>query len=168
MRKVPLLFLFLLLFSDTFGKTAVYRAYYSFFPIGKITFNWDNDRIEVHGEVYPYLKSFYNYDFKFVAQDNDFFLYEHENSKVRVYKGEKLYKKKPWLPLIVQFLKTRKAKINSDFPYRVKKEGNKYIVYPLKSKKVKKIEVVFGKSDFPEYIRIYGKHYIKMKKIEER
>ncbi len=167
MKKV--LLFFLIFFSFSFGKTAIYRAYFGFIPVGEIKFIWDNDTILVKGNVYSYLKSFYNYDFEFRAADNDFFLYEHENRKVRVYKGEKLYQKKPWLPLIVNFLKTGKEDKNSVYPYRLKKEGKNFIIYPLKSKKVKKIVLKMEEnSRFPVSIRIYGKHYIKLEKIKEK
>ena len=164
MKKI--LFSFLVFIFTAFADEALYKAYYGFIPIGTIEFKWNKNVIKVEGKVYPYLRFIYDYNFIFEAKDNDFFLYEKENKKVREYTKEKIFKKKPWLPLIVKFLKTRKADENGEkYPYKLEKKGNTYIIYPLKSKKVKKIVLVFGKDKkFPEKIKIYGKYFIKLER----
>ncbi len=153
----------LILFSISFAE-AIYKVYYSFIPVGKIIFKWEKDNIEVKGSVYPYLKFLYDYNFVFESRGNDFSLIEREGGKLKVYKKEDIYRKKPWLPLVVKFLKTRKADENGKFyPYKLEVEDKKYIIYPLKSKKVKRIEIIFdGNIKFPKEIRIYGNHYIKL------
>ena len=167
MKRLIFFLAFFLMFSAfAVAKEAVYKTYYGFLPIGEVTFKWDKNYIEIKGSVYPYLKFVYDYNFEFKAVDNDFYLYEKENKKVREFKKEEIYKKKPWLPLLVKFLKTKKADETSPlYPYKLKIEGKKYTIYPLKSKKVSKIVVIFdGDEIFPKEIRIYGKHYIKLKR----
>ncbi len=165
MRKLFLVFLLYL--SIALGDEAVYKAYYGFIPIGTVEFKWNDKKIKVEGKVYPYLRFIYDYNFLFEVKDNDFFLYEKENKKIRKYTKEKILEKKPWLPLIVKFLKTKKADEKGKiYPYKLKKEGNTYIIYPLKSKKVKKIVLIFDKDDkFPKKIKIYGKYFIKLERI---
>ncbi len=165
MRK--LIFILIVYISVAFGDEALYKVYYGFIPIGTVEFKWKKDEIKVEGKVYPYLRFIYDYNFVFEAKDNDFFLYEKENNKIRKYTKEKILKKKPWLPLIVKFLRTRKAdERGKTYPYRLEKKGNTYIIYPLKSKKVKKIVLVFGKDErFPKEIKIYGKYFIKLERI---
>ncbi len=166
MKKIAFAVIFFFFTGIAIAKEAVYKAYYGFLPIGEVTFKWEGNRIDIKGSVYSYLKFVYDYNFEFKAVDNDFYLYEKENKKIREFKKEEIYRKKPWLPLLVKFLKTKKADEKGKlYPYKLEKDGNKYIIYPLKSKKVSKIVVVFDKDkDFPKEIRIYGKHYIKLKR----
>ncbi len=163
--KTVILLLTFILSGFSFAKEALYKVYYGFLPVGEVVLKWNKDDIYVKGKVYDYLSFIYDYDFEFKWSDNDVFLYEKENGKKKVYRGKKLYEKKPWLPLLVKFLKTKKPDEKAkDFPYRLKIEGNKFIIFPIHSKKVSKIVVYFkDKEDiFPEKIKIYGKHYIKL------
>ncbi|NPA53305.1 MAG: hypothetical protein GXO21_01405 [Aquificae bacterium] len=165
MKKISIFISLLIVFSFAIGKEAIYKVYYGFLPIGEIKFKWEEKQLYIKGNVYSYLKFVYDYNFEFLAKDNDFYLYEKENDKTKTFKKEEIFKKKPWLPLLVQFLQTKKADEKGKYPYKLEKEGNKYIIYPLSSKKVSKIVIVFDEDkQFPKKIKIYGKYFLKLER----
>ncbi|SNZ08950.1 hypothetical protein SAMN06265182_1429 [Persephonella hydrogeniphila] len=162
-----LLTLFMYLFS--YAEKGTYKAYVYFIPVGEIYFDIQKDKAIVKGETYKSLRWIYNYTFRFEANKNGYFLYEKENEKEKVYKNEQIEKKKPWLPLIVKFIlegKKPDSEKDKNFPYRIEEKENSVIIYPLKSKKVKKITVKLSKKDrLPDYIQIDGKIDIKLERI---
>ncbi len=171
MRKSFLTILsFLLLYISAFAEKGVYKVYVYFFPVGEVTFDIQNNKAFVKGETYPSFRWIYNYTFRFEASEKGYFLYEKENKKEKVYKNEQILKKKPWLPLIVKYiLEGQKPDPEKDknFPYKIIEKGDRVIIYPLKSKKVKKIILKLSKNNrLPEKIEIEGKIDITLKRIK--
>ncbi len=168
MRRFLLSILFILLFSViSKGETGVYKAYVYFIPVGEITFDIKKDSAIVKGETYKSLRWLYNYTFRFEASKEGYFLYEKENRKEKVYRDEQIKKKKPWLPLIVKYIMEGKSvKDDKSFPYKVERSKDRVIIYPLKSKRVKRIVMlVKNGSRLPEKIEIEGKIDITLEKI---
>ena len=169
-RAVLSLFLILAYFLISYAEKGVYRAYVYFIPVGEITFNLEKDKVLVKGETYKSLRWIYNYTFRFEANKDGYFLYEKENKKEKIYKNKQIEKKKPWLPLIVKYIKEGKKPDpdkDLDFPYRIEEKGDTVFIYPLKSKKVKKIRLKLSKnSRLPEKIEIEGKIDITLKRIK--
>ncbi|MDQ7055643.1 MAG: hypothetical protein Q9M89_03810 [Persephonella sp.] len=170
MRNLLLSVLLFLSFSViSKGETGVYRAYVYFIPVGEITFDVKKDKAFVKGETYKSLKWLYNYTFRFEANSDGYFLYEKENKKEKIYKDEQIKKKKPWLPLIVKYIMEGKkpdSEKDRNFPYRIERQKDRVIIYPLKSKKVKKIVMLLKNgSRLPERIEIEGKIDITLEKI---
>lgn len=164
------IFLTLLLAIPSNADKGVYKVYVFFIPVGEITFNIQKNTALVKGETYKSLRWLYNYTFKFEANDKGYFLYEKENKKEKVYKNQEIEKKKPWLPLIVKYItEGRKpdSKDDNHFPYKIVESKNNVIIYPLKSKKVKKIVIKNSKHQkLPEEIFIEGKINITLKRIK--
>ncbi|AAC07489.1 hypothetical protein [Aquifex aeolicus] len=156
MKKLLILLTFV---SFVFSKTFYYDVYVFFFRVGEIKIQIDKEKSYAEGKTLESMKWLYSYDFRFYEEKGDMKLYEREKEKVRVFGKDKIYEKKPWIPLLVDYLKTGKVKENNLF--KVKKEGNKFIVIPLKSKRVKKIILKDGK--VPKEIVIHGKVKIKLK-----
>ncbi len=170
MGRFLLSILFVLLFSViSKGETGVYKAYVYFIPVGEITFDIKKDSAVVKGETYKSLRWLYNYTFRFEASKEGYFLYEKENKKEKVYRDEQIKKKKPWLPLIVKYIMEGKdvsPEKDRNFPYKIEKQKNKVIIYPLKSKRVKRIVMLLKNgSRLPEKIEIEGKIDITLEKI---
>lgn len=171
MKRTALsVFLFLICFFTTYAEKGVYKAYVYFIPVGEITFSLEKDRILVKGETYKSLRWIYNYTFRFEANNSGYYLYEKENKKEKIYKNKQIEEKKPWLPLIVKYIKEGKkpdSDKDPDFPYRIEEKGDTVFIYPLKSKKVKKIILKLSKnSRLPEKIEIDGKIDIKLERIK--
>ncbi|NPA58348.1 MAG: DUF3108 domain-containing protein [Aquificae bacterium] len=167
---LPLL-LFFLIWSFSFSaEKGVYKVYVYFLPVGEIVFEIEGNKAVVQGETYKSLRWLYNYTFRFEASEDGYFLYEKENKKEKVYRNEEIEKKKPWLPLIVKYiLEGKKPDSENDqrFPYRIEEKGDTVVIYPLKSKKVKKIIVKLSKnSRLPEEIKIEGKVNLTLKRIK--
>ncbi len=169
-RKVLSLFLFLASFFISYAEDGVYKAYVFFIPVGEITFHLEKDKVLVKGETYKSLRWIYNYTFRFEANSDGYFLYEKENKKEKIYKNKKIEEKKPWLPLIVKYIKEGKkpdSDKDPDFPYRIEEKKDTVFIYPLKSKKVKKITLKLSKnSRLPEKIEIDGKIDITLERIK--
>ncbi len=153
------IFLFLLAFSFTFSLTATYEVYLLFFRVGEIKINVEKKKAEAEGKTYESWRWLYDYNFKFIQKGKDIFLYEKEGKKKRVLKGRKVYEKKPWIPLIVEYL--REGRVSENELFKVKVEKDRLIVIPLKSKKVKRI-ILYGKG-VPEEILIEGSLTLKLK-----
>jgi len=169
MGKLALsLAIFLLSVSLSFAEKGIYKVYVYFLPVGEIIFDIQKDTAVVKGSTYSSVRWLYNYTFLFKATENGYFLYEKENKKEKVFKDEQIKEKKPWLPIIVKYIMEGKEPEKTDkFQYKLKKEGNKVYIYPLDSKKVKKIILVFKRnSKLPDYIEIDGKIKIKMKRVK--
>jgi hypothetical protein len=133
--------------------------------VGNIIIKQNGDNIYVEGKTRRAISWLYNYAFKFKAEGNKYYLYEKENGKKKVYTNEQIFQKKAWLPLIVDFIRYGEVKKNAHYPFKLVKNGNKYIIIPLKSKKVKKIIFTVGNKDrFPLEIFIDGKTDIKIKR----
>ncbi|WP_461829762.1 hypothetical protein [Aquifex sp.] len=143
----------LLLVSLSFSKTITYGVKVLWFEVGEIKVILTQDKAVAEGKTYKSFEWLYRYNFKFVWKRNKIYLYEREKDKERVYEGNQVYEKKPWIPIVVEYLRSGKVKESKLFS--VKREGNKIIVIPKKSKKVKKIVLYGGK--IPKKIKIYGK-----------
>ena len=171
MKRIALsLFLFLASIFKSYAENGVYKAYVYFIPVGEITFHLEKDKVTVRGETYKSLRWIYNYTFRFEANNSGYFLYEKENKKEKIYRDKKIEEKKPWLPLIVKYIKEGKkpdSDKDPDFPYRIEERENTVFIYPLKSKKVKKITLKLSKnSRLPEKIDIEGKIDITLERIK--
>lgn len=170
MKKFFIIFLFLFLYIQAFAEKGIYKAYVYFIPVGEITFNIEENKAFVIGKTYEGLRWLYNYTFRFEASSDGYFLYENENGKEKVYKNQEIMKKKSWLPLIVKYIlegKKPDPEKDKSFPYKIVEEKNQIVIYPLKSKKVKKILITQStKSRLPEKIKIYGKVRITLEKIK--
>ncbi|WP_457639833.1 hypothetical protein [Persephonella sp.] len=155
---------------NSFAEKGVYKVYVYFLPVGEITFNIQENRAEVKGETYKSLRWIYNYTFRFEASEKGYFLYEKENKKEKLYTNNEIEKKKPWLPLIVKYIlegKKPDSEKDPNFPYRLEEKNGKVIIYPLKSKKVKKIIIKLSEKDrLPSEIQIEGKLDITLKRIK--
>jgi len=156
MKKVLILLIFI---SFVFSKTFHYDVYVFFFRVGEIKIQIDKDKSYAEGRTLKSMRWLYSYDFKFYENRGEMKLYEREKGKVRIFGKEKIYEKKPWIPLLVEYLKT--GKVSGNDLFKVKKEANNLIVIPLKSKRVKKI-VIKGK-EIPKEVVIYGKIKVKLK-----
>jgi len=168
-RYILSVFVTLFLSLICYAEKGTYKAYVYFIPVGEIQFDIRGNSAVVKGETYKSLRWIYNYTFRFEAGENGYFLYEKENKKEKIYKNKQIEKKKPWLPLIVKFIiegKKPDSEKDKNFPYRIEEKGDTVIIYPLKSKKVKKIIVRLSDKDrLPEYIEIIGKVDIKLERI---
>ena len=147
------LLIFLLLVSLSFSKTLTYGVKVLWFEVGEIKIVLTKDRALAEGRTYKSFEWLYRYNFKFVWEKDRIYLYEREKDRERVYEGKKVYEKKPWIPIVVEYLRNGKVKKTDIFS--VKQEGDKIVVIPKKKKKLKKI-VIYGKGT-PEKIKIYGK-----------
>ncbi|NPA17012.1 hypothetical protein [Persephonella sp.] len=171
-QTVYLILLFLTISFNSFAKDikGIYKVYVYFLPVGEVVFDIRGDRATVKGETYKSLRWIYNYTFRFEASPEGYFLYEKENKKEKVYKNQQIEKKKPWLPLIVKYImEGKKPDTENDphFPYKIEEKGDRVIIYPLKSKKVKKIIIKLSKnSRLPEKIDIEGKIDITLERIK--
>ena len=147
------LLIFLFLISLSFAKTLTYGVKVLWFEVGEIKIVLTEEKALAEGKTYKSFEWLYRYNFKFVWDKNNIYLYEREKNKERVYKGKKVYEKKPWIPIVVEYLRSGKVKESELFS--VKSEGDRIIVIPKKSKKLKKI-VIYGQK-VPKKIKIYGK-----------
>jgi hypothetical protein len=147
------------------AKEVKYNTYVYGINVGKITIKQNGNNITVEGKTRRAISWLYNYAFKFKANGNKYYLYERENGKPKVYTNTKIYQKKAWLPLLVDFIRYGEIKKNAHYPFNLRKSGTKYIILPTKSKKVKRIEFKIGKQDrFPTEIFIDGKVDIRIKR----
>lgn len=169
-RTVLSVFLILACFFPSYAEKGVYKAYVYFIPVGEITFQIEKDNVTVKGETYKSLRWIYNYTFRFEANRDGYFLYEKENKKEKIYRNKQIEEKKPWLPLIIKYIlegKKPDSDKDPDFPYRIEERGDTVYIYPLKSKKVKKITLKISKnSRLPEKIDIEGKIDITLERIK--
>ena len=148
----------IILFKFTLAKEILYKSKVYGISIGDVVIRDNGNKIIVEGSTYKGLSWLYNYSFKFKAEGDNYYLYENENGKEKVYTNEKIYQKKAWLPILVDFIRYGKIRKNTYYPFKLKIKENKYIIIPLKSKKVKRIEFKVGKSDrYPLEIFIDGK-----------
>jgi len=156
MKKLLLIFL---LITFSFSKTFYYDVYVLFFRVGEIKIQIEKNKSYAEGKTLKSMSWLYSYNFKFYEEKGDMKLYENEKGRVKVFGKEKIYEKKPWIPLLVEYLKSGKIVENNIF--KVKREENNLVVIPLKSKRVKKILIKDGK--IPREIIIYGRVKIKLK-----
>jgi hypothetical protein len=169
MRKIFVLAFFVLgmLFNLAISKEVIYDTSVYGINVGNIVIKENGNHIFVEGKTRSAISWLYNYAFKFEAKGDKYYLYENENGKQKVYTNEKIFEKKAWLPLLVDFIRYGEIRKNIHYPFKLIVKGNKYIIIPLKSKKVKKIEFVVGKKDrFPLEIFIDGKVDITIKRKE--
>ncbi|HIQ48264.1 MAG TPA: hypothetical protein EYH58_01315, partial [Aquifex aeolicus] len=131
------LLIILLLFSLSFSKTIIYDVYLYFFKVGNVRIELKNNETYAEGKTLEAMRWLYTYDFKFVQKGNEMFLYEREKNKERIFNKEDVYRKKPWLPLIVEFI--REGKIKETNLFKVKDKVEFLEVFPTNSKKIKKI-----------------------------
>ena len=148
----------ILIFNISMAKDILYKSKVYGISVGDVVIKDNGKTIKVEGSTYKGLSWLYNYSFKFKAEGDNYYLYENENGKQKVYTNEKIYQKKAWLPILVDFIRYGEVRKNIYYPFKLKIVGNKYIIIPLKSKKVKKIEFTVGKKDrYPLRIFIDGK-----------
>ena len=121
--------------------------------MGEIKITLTQNRAVAEGRTYKSFEWLYRYNFRFLQEGKKIFLYEREKDKERVYEGQEVYEKKPWIPVVVEYL--RNGKVQESELFSVRREGEKVIVIPKKSKKVKRIILYGGK--IPKKIKIYGK-----------
>ena len=147
-------FLILLIFvSLSFSRTLTYGVKVFWFEVGKIKITITKDRAVAEGRTYKSFEWLYKYNFKFIQEKGKILLLEKENGKERIYEGRKVYEKKPWIPVVVEYL--RNGRIRENGMFKIKREGDRLIVLPTKSKKLKKI-IIYGKG-IPKKIEIRGK-----------
>ncbi|GAB6065389.1 hypothetical protein JCM9492_04810 [Aquifex pyrophilus] len=158
------LLLLLLLISFTFPLTATYEVYLFFFKVGEIKVHVEKDKALAEGKTYETWRWLYDYNFKFIQRGKEITLYEREGRKEKVLKGEKVYEKKPWIPLIVEYL--RDGKVRKSELFKVKEEKGRLVVIPLKSKRVKRV-ILYGKG-VPKEILIEGKVSLNLKLKDAR
>ncbi len=144
----------------------IYKTYLGSIPVGEIKIIVSNDEVTAEGSTYPYISWLYSYNFRFYMNRENITLYERENKKEKVFKKDKIYEKKPWLPLIIEYILYGKNSNSDLYPIKVEKKKDKYFIYPLKSKKVKKIVMYIDKSRFPSKIDIDGKYHIILERSE--
>ncbi|WP_457623385.1 hypothetical protein [Persephonella sp.] len=148
-----------------FSEEVLYKTYLGSIPVGEIKITIEKNRVVAEGSTYHYISWLYNYNFRFIKEDNNYLLYEKENKKEKIYKKDKIFEKKPWLPLIVEYILYGKNSSSDIYPIKIEKKGNTYIIFPLKSKRVKKITMSIDKSRFPLMIDIDGKYHIILKRV---
>jgi len=156
--------LLLLLPALLFPKELVYEVYLFFFPVGEVKIELSEGRALAEGKTKEGWRWLYSYDFKFVQEGDEVLLVEVEKGKKKTYEGKKVYEKKPWIPVVVEYLRTGTVK-ETDF-FKVKRENGTLRVIPLKSKKVK--EIVLEGGNPPKEIKIEGKADITLKLKYER
>lgn len=149
--------------------TAIYKVYALGIGVGEVYFIKKDNKIEARGQTYSSLKFLYNYDFVYLEQNDYKALYEKEKEKEKIYENQKIYEKKPWLPIISQFFKgnikeedilNMEIKIN-DAPVKIykksKESNNIYIFEPQKSKTKRILVHIKETEDIPSMIEIEGK-----------
>jgi len=159
-----ILILLLLLKALLFAETYTYEVYLFFFKVGEIKVELGKNEAKAEGHTYKSWRWLYSYDFKFVQKGSKLFLEEIEKKKRKRYEGREVYEKKPWIPVVVEYLKSGRIPDNSLFT--LKREKNKVVVLPKRSKRLKKIELFGGKP--PRKIVIYGKVMLTLKLKDER
>lgn len=165
----------LLFFNISIAKQVFYKSSVYGINVGEVVIEEQKGEIYVNGSTYRGVSWLYNYSFKFKSEGNNYYLFENENGKQKIYTNAKIYKKKAWLPILVNFIKFGKVdkNISSYYPFKLKitnldKDLTKYTIIPTKSKKVKKIEFTVGKKDnFPLRIFIDGKIDITLERFEK-
>ncbi len=173
-------FFVFLLFLSTFvqaGEKLVYKAYVHGIPAGKTTVFINGNTIEVKGETSGIINIFYRYEFYFLYKDGNIKLVEKEGKKKKIYEGEKIHKKKPWLPLVVSFFKEDKEyfkKLDGKLieigtkliKVKIKENGNRDIfIFEPRDSKTKKIVFYVNKNEvYPYKIEIYGKKEIVLER----
>ncbi|ACD66266.1 MAG TPA: hypothetical protein DEA57_01485 [Sulfurihydrogenibium sp.] len=158
--------------------TAIYKVYALGIGVGEVYFIKKDNRIEARGQTYPSLRFLYNYDFVYLEQNDYKALYEKEKEREKIYENQEIYEKKPWLPIISQFFKSRlkeddilnmKIKIN-DAPVKISKQdtASEYIyIFEPQNSKTKRITIYINKNeDVPYLIEIEGKVNITLKRIK--
>ena len=157
------LLIILLLFSLSFSKTIIYDVYLYFFKVGNVRIELKNNETYAEGKTLESMSWLYTYNFKFVQKGNEVFLYEREKNKERIFNKEDVYRKKPWLPLIVEFIK--EGSIRETNLFKVKDKVEFLEVFPTNSKKIKKIIIKrdFKNKNIPKEIIIYGKVKLSLK-----
>ncbi len=148
-----LLVALLLFISFAFSKTIVYGVKVLWFEVGEIRIRLTEDKAYAEGRTYKSFGWLYRYNFRFVWDRDRVFLYEREKDRERVYEGRKVYEKKPWIPVVVEYL--RRGKVKESELFSVKREGKEIVVVPKKSRRLRKI-VIYG-NGVPKRIKIYGK-----------
>ncbi len=157
--------LILLLFSAlVLAKSYTYEVYLFFFRVGEIKVELKEDGATAEGRTYEGWRWLYSYDFKFLQKGDRILLYEREKGKERRYEGKEVYEKKPWIPVVVEYL--RSGKIPDNDLFTLKEEKNRVLVIPKKSKRLKKIELYGGRP--PREIVIYGKVKLTLRLRDER
>ncbi|RUM31395.1 MAG: hypothetical protein DSY42_02805 [Aquifex sp.] len=157
------IFLILLLFSLSFSKTIIYDVYLYFFKVGNVKIELKDNETYAEGKTSEGMSWLYTYDFKFVQKGNEMFLYEREKNKERIFRREDVYRKKLWLPLIVEFIKEGRIKETNLF--KVKDKGKFLEVFPTNSKRIQKIVIKrdLKSKNIPQEIIIYGKVKLSLK-----
>ncbi len=178
MSKIFFIFLFFLASISFAAEKLVYKAYVHGIPAGRTTVFINGNKIEVKGETSGIINIFYRYEFHFLYDNGYIKLVEREGKKKRVYEGEKIHKKKPWLPLVVSFFKEDKEyfkKLNGKIidiggkliKVRIKNNGSREIfIFEPKNSKTKKIVFYVYKNEiYPYKIEIYGKKDIVLELV---
>ncbi|NPB06722.1 MAG: hypothetical protein GXO03_03840 [Aquificae bacterium] len=150
--------LLLLLPLLLWARQLTYDVYVYFFPVGKVEIKLTDEGAYARGYTKEGWRWLYSYDFEFFQNGEKLFLIEVEKGKKKLYEGRRVYEKKPWIPLLIEFLKT--GKVRETELFKVKKDKTTLRVVPLKSKKVKEIIIKGGNP--PKEIVIKGALEIKL------
>ncbi|WP_457644380.1 hypothetical protein [Persephonella sp.] len=158
------IFFILSVVSVVLADEVIYRTFLGSIPVGEVKISVKEESVTAEGSTYPYISWLYSYNFKFVMDKDNFYLYEKENEKEKIFDKEKIYEKKPWLPLVVEYIMFGKNTSSDLYPIKIEKKDNIYVIYPLKSKRVKKIVMHIDESRFPLKIDIDGKYHIVLER----
>jgi len=156
-----------------------YTAYIHGIPAGKTTVIINNNKIEVKGKTKGLINIFYRYEFHFLFDNGKMKLIEKEGKKKRIYEGQQINKKKPWLPLLVSFFKEDKDYFKKLDGKTIKigkklikisiieKNGEDVFVFEPLNSKTKKISFFVKKNSlYPYKIEIIGKKDIILERDE--
>ncbi len=179
MYRQLIVFLSLVLISVVYAKInkIEYTAYIHGIPAGKTIVSIGENKVEVKGKTKGLINIFYKYEFYFLFDNGKMKLIEKEGRKKKVYEGQKIHKKKPWLPLLVSFFKEDKEyfkKLNGKTikigeklikVYIVENKDEDIFVFEPLNSKTKKISFFVKKDSlYPYKIEIIGKKEIILEK----
>ncbi len=146
-----------------FGKEITYEVSYGWFSAGRITIDFEPQKVVVKGKSGGLIGLFYHYKLYMVydlKNETHSFMVEKENSKERRYDFQKILQKKAWLPIIVKLLLEGKKvpkllKVGNYQIILVKVDGNNY-TYEVKGSKHTKAVILkdWEPGKFPREIEI--------------
>ena len=146
-----------------FGKEITYEVFYGWLSAGRITIDFEPQKVVVKGKSGGLIGLFYHYKLYMVydlKNETQSFMVEKENSKERRYDFQKILQKKAWLPIVVKLLletKNPPQKIAvGTYKVILKEVDNNTYTYRVEgSKRTKKVILRYWKPPkFPEEIEI--------------
>jgi len=171
LKRISALLLFLLPLFTSFATD--YELYLSYFPAGKISIEEKNGKVFVKGKSTGLVSWFYRYRLRLIYDLKNpagTFMEEEENGKRRFYDFDKLMKKKPWLPVVVELL-TQRGEVPEELTVGglkivlTKRVGNDWYFAVYGSKNVKEVILKGWKvGEFPKEIVVDGKKEVRLLK----